>query len=230
MKTIAISGGLLASALLLTGCGLDSMTGPGNEDTVSYEVSEKVTALRLETGSGDTVITETDGAAVRVVETLHWRGDNKPKPEHPVRNQTLSLAYECQSDWGSCSVNYKIEVPKGLAVDVDSGSGDLTLRDLSGSLNVQMGSGDVDSAGLAGKKVSVYAGSGNVELKYVSAPEDARVETGSGDITLRVPDDGYVVKPDTDSGDVSVKIKTDNAAPRKISLTAGSGDVAVTPA
>ncbi|TYB58594.1 DUF4097 domain-containing protein [Nonomuraea sp. PA05] len=231
MKTIAIAGGLLAAAALLTGCGLGDIAGPSNEDTVSYQVTDKVTKLQLKSDAGEAVITETDGTAVRVVETLHWRGDShKPKPEHKVEGDALFLTYACPANWGSCSVDYKIEIPKGLPVDLEAGSGNLTLRNLTGQIDLTAGSGDVDAAGLAGKKVYADLGSGNIQLTYTAAPETAELKTGSGDITLNVPDGAYDVKTDVGSGDATVTVKKDTASAHKISLTAGSGDITVKPA
>ncbi|MCK2219876.1 DUF4097 domain-containing protein [Actinomadura sp. ATCC 31491] len=227
MRTIVIAGGLLAGAALLTGCGLESLAGPTNQDVASYEVTDQVTGLRLTSGSGDTVVTETGGKAVKVTETLRWRGDAKPKAEHKVDGGALALSYSCPSNIGTCSVDYKIEVPKGVAVDLDSGSGDVTLRALSGDVKVHVGSGDVDASGLAGRNVVADAGSGDVELAYVSAPASARLEAGSGDITLNVPDGAYDVTTDLGSGDANVSVKTDRSSPNKISLKAGSGNVSV---
>ncbi|WP_188196449.1 DUF4097 family beta strand repeat-containing protein [Nonomuraea sp. SYSU D8015] len=229
MKTIAIAVGLLASAVVLTGCGLAGIAGPRNQDTVSYEVTDKVTKLQLDTRAGDAVVTETDGAAVRVVETHRWSGDDKPKAQHKVEGGVLFVDYDCPSNWGRCSVDYKVEIPKGLPVDLDSGSGNLTLRGLTGDINVHVGSGDVDASGLAGKTVVAETGSGNVELGYTAAPESAKIEAGSGDITLNVPDGAYDVSTDTGSGDVEVSVKRDDASPRKISLASGSGNISVLP-
>jgi hypothetical protein len=226
MKTIAIAGGLLASAALLSGCGLAGLGGPSNQDTVSYEVTDKVAKLRVESGAGDAVITETGGSAIRVVETLQWRGD-KPNAEHSVDGDTLFLRYDCAEGWGGCSVNYKIEIPKGLQVDADAGSGDITLRSLTGPLDVTAGSGDVDASGLAGKKVVAEAGSGNIELKYTTAPDSAELKAGSGDVTLHVPDGSYDVKTEVGSGDTNVAVDKDPNSPRKLSLTTGSGNVSV---
>ncbi|MED7926442.1 DUF4097 family beta strand repeat-containing protein [Nonomuraea sp. LP-02] len=227
MRTIAIAGGLLAGAALLTGCGLDSIAGPTNKDTKSYEVTDRVTELRLDGASGDAVITETGGTAVRVTETLTWRGDSKPTPEHRIEGGVLALSYTCPSNLGSCGVDYRIEVPKGLAVDLDSGSGDITLRALSGDVRVNVGSGDVDAADLAGKNVVADSGSGNVELKYTTAPTNARLKAGSGDVSLFVPDGAYDVTTDVGSGDVTVSVKNDRSSPNKISVRTGSGNISV---
>ncbi|WP_101788687.1 DUF4097 family beta strand repeat-containing protein [Nonomuraea indica] len=228
MNRIVIAGGLLASAALLTGCGLSSLVGPTNQDTATYEVTDKVAALRVEPGSGDAVITEYDGTAVRVVETLHWRR-TKPEAEHVVEGGgTLRLSYTC-SDSSSCSVDYKVQVPKGLTVDVDSGSGDVALRSLTGPVKLVLGSGDVTGAGLTGKRLTAELGSGNLDLAYAAAPDEARLQAGSGDIVLRVPDDAYAVRTDMGSGDETISVRRDGAAPHKMTITSGSGDVNVLP-
>ena len=116
---------------------------------------------------------------------------------------------------------------QGLQVDAEAGSGDITLRSLTGPLNLTAGSGDVDASGLAGKKVVAEAGSGNIELKYTTAPDSAELEAGSGDVTLHVPDGSYDVKTEVGSGDTNVAVGKDPNSPRKLLLTAGSGDVNV---
>ncbi len=228
MKTIVIAGGVLASALLLTGCGLGGLGGPTHQDTVSYEVTDKVAGLYLKSEAGDTVITETAGSAIRVVETLRWR-DNKPETEHAVEGDRLRVSYDCKPGWASCGVDYKIEIPKGLKVEAESGSGDITLRSLSGPLVVTAGSGDIDASGLAGKSVVGEAGSGSIELKYATAPDSAELESGSGNVTLRVPAGAYNVITDVGSGEAKVSVDDDPAAPRKVMLSSGSGDVSVLP-
>lgn len=227
MKTITIAGGLLASTMLLTGCGMAGLVGPRNEDTVTYDVKDKVGALRLESGAGDSVITETGGNVVRVTEILRWSGDDKPKPRHSVDGDELSVSYQCPAAWSNCSVDYKIEIPKGLAVHIQSGSGDVTLRSLTGSLDVRAGSGDVDASGLAGKTLSVQVGSGNIALKSTIAPDRTELDTGSGDIELTVPDGAYAVTSRIGSGDLAVHVRKDAASPHKISIRAGSGNVTV---
>ncbi|MET7465902.1 DUF4097 family beta strand repeat-containing protein [Nonomuraea sp. NPDC005501] len=231
MKKIVIAGGLLASVALLTGCGLQSLAGPTNQDTVDYQVTDKVARLQVKSGAGDVAVTEYDGAAVRVTETIQWR-DNRPKTEHKVEGDTLMLSYTCDNalkSWGDCDVNYKVEVPKGLAVTVKNGSGDITLRSLTGPMEVSTGSGDVDGTGLGVKSTIAEAGSGNIELKYVTAPDSLQADAGSGDIGLRIPDGSYAVTTKVGSGDENITVKDDDASPHKLTLQAGSGDITVSP-
>lgn len=228
MRRWVIAGGLMASAALLTGCGMAGLGGPTEEDKVSYEVTEKVTKLEVHNGSGDTQITETGGSSVKVDETLQWRG-SRPRTEHRVEGDTLVLTYDCSSRFGSCGVNYKIEIPKGLEVVAEAGSGDLTLRALSGPLTVNSGSGEVEGADLTGRKVVAELGSGDIELEFAAAPESAEVETGSGNATLRVPDEGYAIRTDVGSGETDITVRQDPNAPRSIRMSAGSGNISVLP-
>ncbi|MEU8323699.1 DUF4097 family beta strand repeat-containing protein [Nonomuraea sp. NPDC048881] len=226
MKITAIAGGLLASAVLLTGCGLDAIGKPKNEETSTYQVKEKVQRLHLRSGSGNVTVTESDAAHVSVTERLYWSND-KPRAAHKVEGGTLSVSYDCEKSWGTCGVEYQVEVPKGVPVDLDTGSGDLTLRSLTGPLDLEAGSGDIKGDGLGGKKLLVKEGSGNVTLKYAVAPESVELSAGSGDVVLTVPDETFDVKASTASGDASVSVKKDGSSPRKMSLTTGSGDITV---
>lgn len=228
MKTIVMAGGLLVSAALLTGCGLANLGGPANRDTVTYQVTDKVAGLKLKSGSGDTDITETGGNAVRVVETLRW-SDEKPETEHRVDGDLLSMSYNCPAKWDDCGVDYKIEIPKGLRVDLDSGSGDITLTSLTGPIGVFMGSGNVNGTGLAGEKVSVKTGSGDAELKYAAVPGSVDVRTGSGNATLHVPDGPYEVSTRAGSGEIQVSVQNVASSPHKVTMTTGSGDINVLP-
>ncbi|GAA3201332.1 hypothetical protein GCM10010486_84130 [Nonomuraea roseoviolacea subsp. carminata] len=226
MKIIAIAGGLLASATLLSGCGLGAIAHPDNKDTVTYQVKDKVQKLQLRSGSGDVVVTESDAPYVSVTETLYWNND-KPRTGHKVAGDTLSLSYDCQRSWGSCGVDYKVEIPKGLQVDLDAGSGDMTLRSLTGPLDLTADSGDIVGNGLGGKKVVAAAESGNINLRYAAAPDSVELSADSGDVALTVPDGAYDVSTKVDSGDEHISVKDDNSSPRKLSLTADSGDITV---
>ncbi|MBB4936889.1 hypothetical protein FHR32_001194 [Streptosporangium album] len=228
MKTIVMAGGLLVSAALLTGCGLTSIGGSANRDTVTYQVTDKVAKLSLKSGSGDADITETGGNAVRVVEMLRWN-DEKPETEHKVDGDLLSMSYDCPAKWDNCGVDYKIEIPKGLQVDLDGGSGDITLTSLTGPIGVSVGSGNVKGTGLAGEQVSVETRSGDAELKYTAVPGGVDMKTGSGNATLHVPDGPYEVRTKAGSGEIQVSVKNVVSSPHKVTMTTGSGDINVLP-
>ena len=116
-KNLLVLVAALGSSLALTACDPDFPLGQSH-DTATYDVNDKITVIDVHAGSGDIVVNESDRSGVHVIETRHWRGD-KPANGHRVDAGTLDLEYHCDI----CSVDYQLEVPRGLDVKVDTGSG-----------------------------------------------------------------------------------------------------------
>ncbi|MCT9932949.1 DUF4097 domain-containing protein [Planotetraspora sp. A-T 1434] len=220
-QTLIVAGTVLGAGLALTACDLKVDFG-GEQATESYDVADKVAVLDAHTGSGDIVVNESDRSGVHVTETLHWRGE-KPRNGHSVSGGTLTLDYNCHDCW----IDYRVEVPRGLDVKIDSGSGTITLRQLTGPVVASTGSGDVDARGLAGKNVSASTGSGDVKLRFAAVPDQVHAETGSGDGLVWVPSGAYNVTTETGSGDRDVQVTQDPSAPRTIVVKTGSGDAKI---
>ncbi|MEV0161265.1 DUF4097 family beta strand repeat-containing protein [Nonomuraea fuscirosea] len=229
MKRMATIAGLLGVAVTLTGCGIG---GPNEQDTVTYDVADKVAALEVETDSGSIEVVESERQGIHVTEALTWR-KNKPETSHQVRGDTLALTFNCPATWGfgavgtSCDVSYKVEVPKGLRVKVSSDSGALTLTGLSGELDARSDSGAIEADGLSVKQVAAKTDSGAVGLTFTGAPDKVTTATDSGRISVHVPQGPYKVVASTDSGGKNIKAAVDDSAPRLIELTSDSGDLEV---
>lgn len=133
-------------------------------------------------------------------------------------------------------VDFRIEVPAGLAVQVrnrvgpigssdvagdqslDTSSGDVGVAKSSGSLRVDTGSGDVTVADHEGD-VSVDTGSGDVRLERTRGAAIS-ADTGSGNIELTAV--RGAIDADTGSGDV---IGRDLELGPRLRADTGSGDV-----
>ncbi|WP_259404781.1 DUF4097 domain-containing protein [Microbispora sp. H10830] len=226
---MVMAGGLLATAALLTGCGLRDITQAANQATLDYEVKEKVARLVVVGGAGDIVISEAAGNVVTVSETLHW-SSGKPTTEHHVDGDALVMTYDCPHAMDNCSVDYKVHVPKGIRTELETGSGDIHLRALSNPIKAKVGSGDLEGAGLTGTDLTVEAGSGDTTLKYAAAPDSIDLVTGSGTAKITLPGGPYDVDAQAKSGDVTVSVTADQNAPHKIVARAGSGDISLLPA
>ncbi|MEU7897523.1 DUF4097 family beta strand repeat-containing protein [Nonomuraea sp. NPDC049152] len=223
---IALSA-LVVGATALTGCGLVGMGRAADEKTETYVVSDKVAGLDVMSGAGDVVVSETERTGIKVTEKRHWR-DREPETSHEVKADTLELTYSCATG-DSCWVDYTIEVPKGLRIKADTGSGDLTMRSLTGEIEAKTGSGEMDADGLGGKRVVAETGSGGIELKFARPPDSIEAEAGSGDATLYLPQGPYDVTTEVGSGDAEVKVTDDSGAPHKVSVRTGSGDIKILP-
>jgi hypothetical protein len=229
MKRIAMAAGAAAgAAVLLTACS-GSAIGPGERKDTTYTVGEAVSVLDVRSSSGDIQVVETARTGIQVTESMNWTGE-PPKTSHSVSAGTLLLTYECGSGFmRRCGVDYKIEVPKGLRVKLDTGSGDIEARDVSGQLNAKTGSGDVEATRLGGKQAYAETGSGGVKIVYLSVPDDVEVKTGSGDAAVHVPQGAYKVEVSTGSGDETISVNNDPSSTRRIRVNTGSGDAEVLP-
>ncbi|WP_327108104.1 DUF4097 family beta strand repeat-containing protein [Nonomuraea glycinis] len=229
MKRTAMIAGLLGLAALVTGCG---GSGPAQEDTVSYDVTGKVAALHVETDSGSVEVVESDRQGIRVTERLTWH-KSRPETSHEVRGDTLELAFTCPNTWGwgaigtSCDVSYQVEVPKGLRVQATSDSGNLTLKDLSGNLEVTSDSGAIETSGLTGKQVVTKTDSGDMTLAFTGRPDKVTTSTDSGETVVHLPQGPYDIVTETDSGAKDIKAVADSSAASSIDLSSDSGDLSV---
>ncbi|WP_250562900.1 DUF4097 family beta strand repeat-containing protein [Sphaerisporangium fuscum] len=222
-------GALLAAAALSAGCRLENIVPAAHRTTLGYEVKEKVARLVLVGDAGDIVVSEADGSAVKVTETLRWSSD-KPTTEHKVQSDALVMRYDCPHALDNCSVDYTVEVPEGLRVEVESDSGDIHLRALGNPIKAKVGSGDLEGIGLTGPEIKVEAGSGDATLGYAAVPDDIDLKVGSGDAKITLPGGPYNVDAEAGSGDVTVSVKTDRNSPHKIVARADSGDIDFLPA
>jgi len=116
----------------------------------------------------------------------------------------------------------EVEVPHGATVSVETASGDIEARDLSGAKRFRTASGEVSLTRLAGG-VDVETVSGEIELNG-QAPVEVLARTVSGDVEMRVP---TLRKLDlgTTSGDIRVDAELTGQGPFAIRTI--SGDVTV---
>lgn len=218
---MAVAGAVLGVSLVAAACDV-RLDFDGQQAVESYDVTDKVAVIETHAGSGDVVVNESDRSGVHVTETLHWRGD-KPADGHSVAGDTLTLAYECDNCW----VDYKVEVPRGLTLKIDTGSGDITLRNLSGKVDASTGAGDIDARGLAAAQVGTRTGSGDITLRFARVPDRVRAESGAGNSRLWVPDGAYNLDVSTGAGGRRLEVADDDSAPRTITIRTGSGDAEV---
>ena len=90
---------------------------------------------------------------------------------------------------GSESGDISIEDSIAPQVTIENKSGDLSLNQVRGNLNVRTASGDVRVSGGAGKVVAIESVSGNTHFDTTEpAIGTLNVRTVSGDVKVRIPD------------------------------------------
>ncbi|MEU4331640.1 DUF4097 family beta strand repeat-containing protein [Nonomuraea dietziae] len=224
-RTIVIAS-LVGLGAALTGCG---GLGAKERESVSYDVTDKVAALRVEADSGTVEVVESDRKGIHVTETLVW-SKNKPTTSHVVKGDTLALSFTCPISVGinsGCDVSYLVEVPKGLLVDAETDSGRMTLTGLSGEVKAKSDSGAIEADRLTAKQVLAETDSGDTKLVFTAPPDKVETRSDSGSSEVRVPKGPYHVTAETDSGDKEIAAIHDDSAARTIEMSSDSGRLEV---
>jgi Putative adhesin len=223
-----------------------------------------VEAIEVEVGSGDVEVTAAGRGDVQVeqIERRSWRA---PRTEARLSGGVLQLSARCRPAWfGNCEVDYRIQAPASTRVQARSSSGDLlatglrsavdlqtrsgnvqvrevvgpvsaatnsgnvAVRDSEGDVRARTSSGDVTGVDLVARSIEARSSSGDVRVAAVrTAPDALTAVTSSGDVRVIVPDETYRVDAHSSSGDVNLSLRQDPDAPRHIEARTSSGDVDV---
>lgn len=163
-----------------------------------------------------------------------------------TRPEIAQILVEVNKPLGEiCEADIELQVPKDVALDITSGSGNVDVNGVSGALHFTIGSGSLQAKGdfksLEGKSGSgdvkleglghggnVNVGSGHVDMSFIDNPQgEVDVKTGSGNATLHFPKDSKI-KASLEAGSGA----TDNQFMNSpsgfgVSLKSGSGDLTV---
>ncbi|MDQ1288019.1 MAG: hypothetical protein QG622_1584 [Actinomycetota bacterium] len=293
-------GVLLAVGILLAGTASVVIHLLRQSRTTTTTVPGQVTRLVADTGTGDIRIKAGEpGAPTTVTRKIQWVF-SEPSVTVQERSGVLTLGASCpRNGFSSCNTDFTVTVPAGTALDVTTGTGEVSTSGISGAVSVTTGVGDISlaessstnvlvktgtgevtlsgdrppsapapgSAEPAGGTVSVETGPGDVVLTDVAAsnvkvrtgggqvtvsggtpggrvearsgvgdvkielretPAGVTVHTGAGEIDVIVPTGtSYAVDTHSGTGETAVDVRQDDAAPRKIILDSGVGDITV---
>jgi hypothetical protein len=208
-------------------------------DVRSIEVDNPAGRVRV---VGDE--TRTDGITVtaRLSDGLRHTGHSER-----LDGDRLVLATTCPIMFSSfCMVDYTIETPPGLDVNVRSETGSsiegidgavtvssdqtaIELTDVSGPLTIDNDQGSVLASGLRSQQVKVSTDQGDVRLRFTEPPRSVEADAEQGTVEIVVPDDdeAYRLTTEIDQGTVERDIRTDPEAARSITATTDQGNVVI---
>jgi hypothetical protein len=183
--------------------GIDVVEGPADQITVEVRGPE-ASHFRIEQ-LGDRIVIQPETSMAGFLRS------------HEVRLAVPSGTTTLQAHVASASVRAGVDL---RALSVAAASGDITLRSVTGSVDVKLASGDLEARRIGGSldvvsasgsvvvervdgDANVTAASGNVRLRRTSG--ELRVKTVSGDVLLGHID-GPAVSCKTVSGDVRISI------------------------
>lgn len=226
--TNIVSGALFALVVFASSAALAWNSPQGTFDK-TLSVSGPVD-LEVLTHSGDVRIHGGSSGSVQIHAKIyvgdHWLGGKREDDVHaieqnpPIRQDGNNIRID-YVNYHNISIDYDITVPEQTAVRTKSGSGDQTIENTRGNVEVTTGSGDVRLTNLQGE-LRLQTGSGDVRARQVSGsvrggtgsgdieieesgPGDIDLHTGSGNITARGVQGGF--HGETGSGEITAEGK-----------------------
>ena len=124
--------------------------------------------------------------------------------------------------YGNVSVSYRLTVPKGTEVEIQSVSGSVVLTGVEGAANAQSVSGDVRVTDVA-ELVRAKSVSGDVEVLRARSSRHADIESVSGEVQVEDIEAGELTVSSV-SGDVRIQ----GVSSKRASLESVSGDLEYT--
>jgi hypothetical protein len=239
---------LLAGAILLTAATAAFASDSQFERTLNVSAQPD---LFVSTGSGDITIHPGSDNQVHVVGHIHagWSmigGDLEGRihriVENPPITQDGNTIHVGESNdhelYNHLSIDYVITAPASVALNLHSGSGDITIEHAGRYLSASSGSGDVRAHGINGPS-DLSTGSGDIDLDETGAG-DVKAKTGSGTIKVHgfngaltarsgsgdIQADGHLTgAANLGSGSGSIKLRLTPDAHFNLEASTGSGDI-----
>jgi hypothetical protein len=125
------------------------------------------------------------------------------------------------SSWIGGNMNSRIDIeltmPDGMKLDVDDGSGNIEIRDLTNHVEIDDGSGSMELERIGGG-LKIDDGSGNINIQAVQG--NVRIDDGSGNVNLETISGNVVI--DDGSGSITIEDVTGS-----VEIDDGSGNIRV---
>jgi hypothetical protein len=189
-------------------------------DTYTEEIDKIVIAA----DSSDFLIRGSGRSDVLVSRELTWHSD-RPRSEESVSGGVLTITpIDCEGR-GTCSIDYTIEVPADVDLEVQASSGDIETLSLAGPQKLHTDSGDIEVHKSRGP-LDADASSGDIEV-VTDQPSTVTANASSGDIEIMLPRADYNVTTSAGSGDVVVTVARDDDSPYVVTASTGSGDITI---
>ena len=245
VRTVLAAGAVVA--LAATGTACSSAGDDEHPDHRSFAL--KGATLTVNADDSAIEIVASDEYRKGTVQVTRWFdgsvlvGDG-PDVTWSMKDDRLVLRTHCSGVVADCATKHRVEVPRGVAVKVETDDGSvraqgfrdaLSIRTADGSVRVTDSSGPLDlrsddgsvRAQVSSRQVSAHTRDGSIRLGLDAVPD--RVESGSddGSVTIELPRATYKVTTRTGDGSVDVSVPRDDSSEHVVSARSGDGKVTV---
>jgi DUF4097 and DUF4098 domain-containing protein YvlB len=171
-------------------CGAGFLKIQGVDGLSTIEVDANVVVRGIKEGRMRDFIED----KVRI--SLEKRG-NKAVLKSIIDNKGISSIFGTKS----ARIDLDVRIPKSLALDIEDGSGTISILDIDNNIELDDGSGSIEIEKVKGN-VRIEDGSGNI--KMITITGNVKIDDGSGGIY--VEDVGGDVDIEDNSGTLEVKV------------------------
>jgi len=204
------------------------------EDVRNLSLSAKgIDELEIDCGSGFLKVNGQKGLTeIKVEAEIVLEGKSEKSAEEFIQKYLkLSLkkrgsravlisgfeSYRSLFSFSNKLINLTVSIPAEMDLDVDDGSGSISIEDIAGALKIDDGSGSMEIVNIKGN-VDVDDGSGEIELEKITG--DVSVDDGSGEILV----EGVSGDVSVDDGSGSIIIRNIGG---NVTVRDGSGSITI---
>jgi len=226
---------LIVFIVMITVLVLMVTVGFGDQTDKSMTLpAEGLGSLRIDSGAGWLKVTGVPGLdRIEVLAEIEARGVDSDEMEDFIKDHvelTLEkrggrgvLNSHIEGGWrlfgsGDSRINLTVRIPKSMALEIEDGSGEMTILDIDADVEIEDGSGAIRVERINGN-VEIDDNSGDLDVRDVSG--DVSIDDGSGGIDVGKV--GGSVTVDDGSGGISI----DGVGKDVIIKDSGSGGVRI---
>ncbi|MDH6628758.1 uncharacterized protein YwbE [Streptomyces sp. LBL] len=244
-RTVAATGVVTALVIGATACA--SAGDDKDPDHRSFALQGRTLTIDSDDSALEIVATD-DQPTGKVAVTRWFQGTvtmgKDPKVTWSMKDDRLTLRMKCSGVVADCAADHRIEVPRGIAVKVEDGDGNVRARGFEDALSIRTGDGSVrvtDTTGpldlrtgdgsvraeVSSRQVRTHTGDGSVHLELGAVPDRVDSRSGDGSVTMVLPRATYRVTTRTGDGGVDVSVPRDDSSSHAVSAQTGDGKVTV---
>ena len=248
-RALTATSTLALLLLTATACGTASASDDKHPDHRTFALAGRTLTIDSDDSALEVVAADSNPAG-KIEVTRWWQGSvaigSDPKVTWAMKGDRLMLRTKCSGVIADCSVKHRIEVPRGVAVQVEDGDGSVRARGFADALNIRTHDGSVhvtDSTGplvlhsgdgsvhaeVSSRQVRTTTGDGSVHLELGAVPDLVESSSGDGSVTIALPTGAakYRVTTKTGDGSVDVSVPRDSSSSHVVTAHTGDGKVTV---
>ncbi|CAM5233200.1 DUF4097 family beta strand repeat-containing protein [Streptomyces fumanus] len=249
-RTVSARALVAAGAAVLAVAGLGACASADDDkepETRSFSLPGRTLTVDSDDSALEIVAAE-DNTRGRIEVTRWFDGSvavgDEPEVTWRMDGDRLVLRMHCSGFMSDCAARHRVEVPRGVAVEVGSDDGSVRARGFRDALSIRTADGSVrvaDSTGplhlrsddgsvradVDARRVDAETKDGSVKLRLGAVPDRVRARSDDGSVTVEVPRATYKVSTWTDDGSVRVSVPRSDSSAHVVDARSKDGGVRV---